>query len=129
MMRLKSPIATLGGCALALVLPLAAANGPAVKSPSPAASKASTAATVRSAWPPETLSGRIAMVDPAKKLVVVKARDGVLFDMVVTARTVIKSGDHSIALRELSQDLNKNASIRFVPERRGDVARSIHIIG
>ncbi len=129
MMRLKSTIATLSGCALVLVLPLAAANGPAAKSSGPAASKAATATAVRSAWPPESLSGRITMVDPAKKLVVVKARDGVLFDMVVTGRTVIKSGDHSIGLRELSQDLNKNASVRFVPERRGDVARSIHITG
>ena len=129
MMSINSRIATLAGCALMLVIPLAAANGPAAKSSSPATSKASTVATSRSAWPPETLSGRITMVDPAKKLVVVKAPDGVLFDMVVNTRTVIKSGDQTIGLQELSRDLNKNASIKFIPERRGDVARSIHITG
>jgi len=69
------------------------------------------------------------MVDPDHKLVVVKAPDGVFFDMVVTAKTVIKSGDHSIGLQELSRALNKSVSVEFIPERRGDVAKWIHIPG
>jgi hypothetical protein len=129
MMSINSRIATLAAGALVLLIPLASANGPAAKSSNLATSKASTAGSARSVWPPETLSGRITMVDPTEKLVVVKAPDGVLFDMVVTANTVIKSRDHTIGLKELLQDLNKNASIKFIPERRGDVARSIHIAG
>jgi hypothetical protein len=37
---------------------------------------------MRSAWPPETLSGKISMVDPDRKLVVVETPDGIPFDMV-----------------------------------------------
>lgn len=129
MMSIKTRIATFAVCGLVSLIPLTAANGPAAKSSSLAGSKASTAVNARSAWPQETLSGRITMVDPTEKLVVVKAPDGVLFDMVVTAKTVIKSGDHTIGLQELSRDLNKNASVKFIPERHGDVARSIRVTG
>jgi hypothetical protein len=69
------------------------------------------------------------MVEPTEKLVVVKAPDGVLFDMVVTAKTVIESGDHTIGLQELSRDVNKSVSVEFIPERRGDVAKWMHMPG
>jgi hypothetical protein len=67
------------------------------------------------------------MVNPAQNLVVVQTPDGVPFDMDVTARTRINAGDRSVALKDLTQDINKPVSVQFVPERRGDVAKSIRI--
>ena len=77
----------------------------------------------------ETLSGKITMVDPAHKLVVVEPSDGVPFDMVVTAKTRIKAGDQAIALKDLTREMNRTVSVRFNPERRGDVATSIQVNG
>jgi len=115
---MKTKLSFLAGMAssLLLAIPLAAANGPA------------NSAT-RNAWPAETLSGKITMVDPAQNLVVVQTPDGVPFDMVLTPRTLIDSGNQRVTMKDLSGDINQNVSVRFVPERRGDVARSIEIGG
>lgn len=83
----------------------------------------------RSAWPPETLSGKITMVDPTQKLLVVRTSDGVSYDIVVTPGTRIESGSQAVTIQDLNADLNKTVSVRFTPERRGDVARSINIGG
>ncbi len=129
MMRVKTLLAALAGFALILVIPLAAANGPAAKATDSSTAKVTTVGTARCAWPAEALTGKITMVDPGNKLVVVQTPDGVLYDMLVTAKTVIRSADHSMGLHELSQDVNKSVSVKFIPERRGDVAKSIHITG
>lgn len=112
-------------CALLLTIPLAAADSTAAK----VQKNATKAAAARSVWPQETLSGRITMVDPDQKLVVVQTEDGVPYDIDVTARTLIESGDHLIALKDLTQDVNQTVSVTFIPERRGDVARKIQIQG
>jgi hypothetical protein len=115
---------TMTGAMLALVLiPLTAADKPA---PQPA-HKPAAAAAVRSVWPPETLSGKISFIEPGRKLLVVKDQSGVPFDMVITSKTHIESGNKSLTLKDLSQDANKSVSVRFVPERRGDVAESVRI--
>jgi hypothetical protein len=88
-----------------------------------------TAASMRDNWPPEFLSGKIASVDPDRKLVVVQTPEGVPFDMHVTAKTLIKSGDRTIALKDLTRDMNQSVSVKFIPERRGDVAKSIRLNG
>lgn len=93
-----------------------------------AAEKSKTAAE-RTAWPPETLTGQIMMVVPAKNLVIVKGPDGVPFDLRVTPATHIESGDHKIALKDLNQDAQKSVSVRYVPERAGDIARTIKVTG
>ncbi|MGO9257206.1 MAG: hypothetical protein ACLQU1_13010 [Bryobacteraceae bacterium] len=116
-------------CALLLAVPLTAANGPAAKTNNNTNKNMTAATAIRSAWPPETLSGKISMVDPDRKMVVVETPDGIPFDMVLTARTRIKSGDRAITLKELTGDMNKAVSVKFTPERRGDVARSIEIGG
>lgn len=113
-------------CALLLALPAAAADKPTAASGKTTAHKA---AAMRSAWPAETLSGKIVMVDPSQKLIVVKAADGVTFDMVATGATHIEAGSRAITLENLRQYQNKPVSIKFVPERRGDVAESIRISG
>ena len=63
------------------------------------------------------------------KLVVIKTSDGVPFDFDITPNTRINASDHAVTLKDLMMDLNKQVSVKFVPERRGDVARSIKIDG
>jgi hypothetical protein len=125
MIKVKWSILANTACALMSAIPLTAANKPTAK----AAKEMTSAAGVRSAWPPETLSGKIAMVDPDRKLVVIEAPDGVTFDMVVTTKTRIKSGDQTITIKDLTRDMNKTVSVKFTPERRGDVAKAIQITG
>jgi len=84
-------------------------------------------AAERAAWPAETLSGTIASVDPGQRLLVVKDSNGVPFDIVVGSHTRIMAADQSLKLKDLDQDVNRSVSVRFVPERRGDVAQSIRI--
>jgi hypothetical protein len=112
-------------CALLLAIPFTAA----ARSAAIAKTTAKTPAEVRNVWPPETISGTIASVDPDTKLVIIETQDGVPFDMILTPATRIQSGGQRLKRSDLSQDINKNVSIRFVPERRGDVAQSIRIIG
>lgn len=97
--------------------------------PLTAATKSSTDKTKEQAWPAENLSGTIESVDPAQHLVIVKDANGVPFDLVVGQRTRIESGDQTMKLGDLSSDVNKNVSIQFVPEARGDVARTIQLQG
>jgi hypothetical protein len=69
------------------------------------------------------------MADPKEDLVVVTGPDGVPFDMAITPRTHIWSGSRKLSLEKLEQYRNRQVSVRFVPERRGDVAESIRITG
>lgn len=110
-----------------MAVPLGAANKPVT--PAAQTHKTSAKEPARVAWPVETLSGQIMMVDPALNVTVVKGPDGVPFDMIVTHATRIKSGDRTLGLSDLSSDTNKNVSVKFVPERKGDVARSIQLNG
>lgn len=110
-------------CALLLAMPLAAANSTNTKA------KPTKAQAMRAAWPPETISGKIALVDPERKLVVIQSPEGVPYDLDVTARTQIKSGDRSIVFKDLMQDVNKGVTVKMVPEHRGDIAESIRISG
>jgi len=113
-------------CVCLLTTVAAAANKPAESSQNV---KAKAENSMRSAWPPETLSGKIIMVDPAEKLVVVKAADGIPFDLRVTPSTRITAAGQKLSFKELSPDVKKDVSVRFIPERAGDVARSIQVTG
>lgn len=86
-----------------------------------------TTKTMQRAWTPQTLSGRIMMVDPAARLVVVKGPDGVPFDIRVTAATHIREGSQTLNLPQLSAQTHKEVSVRFIPERTGDIAQTIRI--
>ena len=94
--------------------------------PALAAQKAKTA---RSAWQPETLNGKIVSVDLAQKLVVVKDVTGVPFDMRVTASTRILANGQGLKLDGLKADAGKSVSVRFTPERSGNIAQSIRVAG
>ena len=114
-------------CGLLLALPAAAADKAA---PAPGKTPAShSVPMIRSGWAPETISGTIAMVDPAASLVVVQEADGVPFDLVITPRTRIESGGHPVPWKDLTGYRNKSVSVRFVPERSGDVAESVRTAG
>lgn len=113
-------------CAALLTIPLAGWQKPTSASDN---EKTSSAQAERSAWPPETLTGTIMMVDPAQHILVVQDSDGVPFDMVVTHATQIRSGNQRLKLAGLTSDVNKNVSLTFVPKRRGDIARSIRLNG
>ena len=76
-----------------------------------------------------TLSGKIIMVDTAKRIVVVRDANGVPIDMIVTPSTRIKSGEQRLKVTDLASETNQSASVKFVPERLGDVAQSIRVTG
>jgi hypothetical protein len=126
MMKVKRLRLAITASALMLATPLIAADGAATNK---SKTMTTTAARRTAAWQPETLSGTIMKVDPDQNLVVVQTSDGVPFDMVVNAKTRIKSGDRSLTLKDLIRDMNKTVSVTFTPERRGDVAKSIQING
>jgi len=109
-------------CALLLAIPLAAADN------TPAKTTAKTTGAPRSVWRAENLTGKITMVDPSQHLIVVNYQ-GVPFDMVVERNTRIESGNQKLTLDQLSSDLNKDVTIHFVPERAGDIARTISLQG
>ena len=116
MTRAKSLAVSAAACLLFTVLPLSAANSTAGKN-NKETSKV------------EAISGTITMVLPDRNLVVVKTADGAMFDMDVNTRTRIESGGHSVALKDLKQDMNDNVSVKFKAEHRGDIARTIQING
>ena len=97
--------------------------------PLAAAAKAPAQKAKQQAWPAENLTGTIESVDPAQHIVVIKTADGVPFDMVVTHATRIASGDQTLQMGDLNSNVNRNVTVRFVPESRGDVARTIQLQG
>jgi len=127
-MRFNVSILASAVCALLLAIPATASNMPAAKTSKKVTKKTTRTAAMRNAWRPETLSGQIAIVDPAQKLMVVQT-NGVPFDMVVTPKTRIESGGQNLTLKDLARDKTQTVSVKFVPERRGDVATSIRIAG
>ncbi len=94
---------------------------------SKAADKTTHAKAERTSWPTETLSGTIMMTDPGQKLLIVQTKGGTPFDFEVTPATRIESNGQTLTFQDLANDTNKNISVRFVPERKGDVARSVHL--
>jgi len=124
MLKVKCSNIAVTAC-LVLAVPLISAGRPPASM-----NRTMTAATsMRTAWKPETLTGKITNVYPGRNLVVVETNDGVPFDILVTTNTQIKSADRGLDLKQLKEDMNQNVSITFTPERRGDVATLIQING
>jgi hypothetical protein len=123
MKQLITSILAGAACALLSVMSAGAADKPL------ATSTAAHSAAMRTTWPTESLSGTLSMVDRKDDLLVVKGPEGVPFDLTITPKTNIWSGDRKVSLETLEHYRNKQVSIRFVPERRGDVAESIRITG
>lgn len=93
------------------------------------APKTKTPAKVHALARVETVKGTIASVDMAKRLVVVKDSAGTPFDFKVTPATRIESSNHRLKMQDLNARTNASASVKFVPMRKGDLARSIEITG
>jgi hypothetical protein len=117
---------TLIFCAVAAVFvasPIVrAANQPASKTQAKTASSQALAKA-------ETLTGSIMMVDQKSNVVVVKDSRGTTFDIVVTRGTRLRAGNEPIHFKDLSTDTKKPVTIKFVPERSGDIAQSIKVTG
>jgi len=116
-------------CAFLLALPALAANTEAAAAHKTSIHKTTADKPARTAWPAEALSGKIVMVDPAMHLAVVKDAGGIPFDLIVTRSTRVTSGHQTLKLSDLSSHMNKTVSVKFVPERKGDIARSIQLNG
>ncbi len=76
-------------------------------------------------WPAQDLKGTVSMVNPKMNLVVVSDPSGVPFDIKVEHSTRIDAGAKREELSKLAP--NQSVSVRFVPEGRGDIARSIQV--
>ena len=122
-MTIRVHAVTALACACWVMVPASAA----VKSTSKTQEAVAHRSTIPEAWPPETLMGTIVMVDPAAKLVVIQDRSGIPYDLQITPSTHVFSGNQRLDLRDLSMKTNDNVSVRFIPERRGDVAKSIQV--
>lgn len=77
--------------------------------------------------PAETFSGTVAMVDTDKHLLVAKDSDGVPLDFGLSHATKITSGGKKVAMSDLSAASGKQVSVKFVPTRKGNRARSVDI--
>jgi hypothetical protein len=112
----KFAMLNLAGAAVALLLavPAMASDKPVVPGNS---------------WPTETLSGKIDFVEPVQRVVVVESKDKVLYDIVIGAGTCITADDHAVAVRDLEHYQNKDVTVEFVPQDRGDIAMTISITG
>jgi hypothetical protein len=123
----RSTLRTLGAliCSLLLSVPLTATekSSPTRQNASPESANAG-----RSTWPAVTLKGKIILVDLAQHLIVVKDSEGVPFDLKLTSATLIRSGDQGLKLEDIRTAIDKNVSVKFTPERSGNVTTSIQIL-
>jgi hypothetical protein len=75
----------------------------------------------------ETISGTLRMVAADKKIVILNDSAGTPFNFKVTGATRIKVAGKKAKLDELASQINKAASVKFLPTRSGNVAQSIEI--
>jgi len=108
----------------ALLIALTA--GPAIAQQQEQAAK-KEAAVAGALGPAETLSGSIMMVDAEKKILIVKSDAGVPYNFVITPATRITAEKQRLKLADLSSRVNERVSVRFVPTRRGNIARSVEV--
>lgn len=94
-------------------------------STSAGASTTSAAHPAIQRWAPQNLNGTVSMVDPKMDLVVVKDSSGVPFDITVSRNTRIDKGTTPEQLAQLTP--KEMVSVHYVPEARGDIARTIEI--
>lgn len=96
----------------------------APKTTTPSNSAAEQQATEQR-WAAQNLNGKISMVDPNINLVVIRDSSGVPFDLTVSRSTKIDMGAQREELSQLMP--NESVSVHYVPEARGDIARTIQV--
>lgn len=67
------------------------------------------------------------MVDTDKKMLVVKDSDGVPLNFSLLKGTKITMGGKKAAMSDLSGASGKQVSVKFVPTRKGNSAKSVDI--
>lgn len=90
-----------------------------------ASAGASTNSAAIQRWASQNLNGTVSMVDPKMDLVVVRDSSGVPFDITVSRNTRIDQGTTREQLAQLTP--KESVSVHYVPEARGDIARTIDI--
>jgi hypothetical protein len=75
----------------------------------------------------ENLSGTIAYVNPTSKELTLMGSNGVPYDFQWTGKTRVEMTNQKLAKNQLAKEDHKDASIRFVPTARGNVAENIQI--
>ena len=74
-----------------------------------------------------TVSGTLSMVDSDKNFVSVKDSNGTSFGFKVSHSTKVTVGGQKAKLADLSSNTNKQATVKYMARRDGDVAQSIEV--
>lgn len=77
--------------------------------------------------PAESLTGSIMMINAEKKILVIKSAAGVPYTFVVTPSTRITAQNQRLKLADLASRQDQRVTVRFVPTRRGNLARSVEV--
>jgi len=75
----------------------------------------------------EDLSGTITMVGPSDKEVTLVGSNGVPYDFELTKKTQVELANQRIGVTALGGELNRQATVHFVPTSDGNLAESIQI--
>jgi hypothetical protein len=76
---------------------------------------------------PEQLSGTISFIGASDREVTLRGSNGVPYDFVLTPKSKVDLAGHKISPQQLASDKGKNATVRFVPTARGNIARAVQI--
>jgi hypothetical protein len=106
-----------------------AASKAAAKSHAMEAAQAKVTGEGKVLGPKETLSGTISTVDKTEKLIVIRGSNGVPYTFRVVRATRITIAGKKATLDELVEQVNKEASVQFVPKTEGNFAQSIEVTG
>ena len=93
----------------------------ATKPEAPATTEKAKAPAVKA----ETIAGTLQSI--TGKVVVVTNSNGIPFDFVVNGATKIKVGGNKAKLADLSGSTGKSVSVKFLPEKTGNLAQSIEV--
>jgi hypothetical protein len=75
----------------------------------------------------EELSGTIAFVGPADKEVTLIGANGVPYDFQLTSKTKVDVAGRMIGATQLATENHKEATVRFLPTTRGNLAERLEI--
>lgn len=114
---------------LLLILPFALVLGVQTASAQKAKNPQSATNTVRAKWnsyKPETIEGRISIIDVNQKVMVVES-SGVPYDITITGTTKIEVNGTPSNFNDLVGQTQKQAKVTFIPRPKGDIAQSISV--
>jgi hypothetical protein len=76
---------------------------------------------------PETLTGTISFIGNSDKEVTVTGADGTPYDFYITPKTKVDLSGQKIGATQLPSAERKEATVRFVPTARGNMAQDLNI--